>query len=346
MTDDTATAATTHACCAPAGPVGPGSAAQQTRGAPVGPSTGMVRVDGGAFLMGTNDPHGHPADGEGPVHRVHLDPFWISGTAVSNAAFTAFVDATGHRTGAQVAGWSFVFGGLLPDDFPPTHGVAQAPWWRQVFGADWRHPEGPQSDLQGRLDHPVVHVTWHDAQAYCRWAGYRLPTEAEWEYAARGGLRRAAFPWGDELEPGGTHRMNVWQGSFPNGNTLADGYLGTAPVGAFPPNGYGLYNMTGNVWEWCGDWFDPRFYRRSPRHNPTGPSRGSLRVMRGGSYLCHASYCRRYRVGARSGNGPGSSTGNLGFRCVRSLSDASVDGATPARATPSSVPGDGEAAAT
>jgi formylglycine-generating enzyme required for sulfatase activity len=209
-----------------------------------------------------------------------------------------------------------VFAGLLPDDFEPTRGVAQAPWWRQVYGADWAHPEGPQSNVDGRGDHPVVQVSWRDASAYCAWAGLRLPTEAEWEYAARGGLEGAVFPWGNDLEPGGEHRMNVWQGTFPTENSLDDGFLGTAPVDAFAPNRFGLHNMTGNVWEWCADWYDPSYYGRSPAQNPTGPERGSNHVMRGGSYLCHASYCGRYRVGARSGNGPDSSVGNLGFRCV------------------------------
>jgi formylglycine-generating enzyme required for sulfatase activity len=159
-------------------------------------------------------------------------------------------------------------------------------------------------------------VSWNDAQAYCRWSGTRLPTEAEWEYAARGGRTSSVFPWGVELEPDGRHMMNVFQGTFPGHNNVADGYAGTAPVDAFPPNGFGLHNMTGNVWEWCADWFDPAYYRHSPRENPTGPDTGTHRVMRGGSYLCHASYCRRYRVAARSANTPDSSTGNLGFRVV------------------------------
>jgi formylglycine-generating enzyme len=281
------------------------------------PNLGMVRLDGGDFLMGTDGPWAYEGDGERPVHRVTLDPFWIGTTAVTNAAFATFVEATGHVTDAERYEWSFVFAGLLPEDFEDTRAVAQTPWWRQVFGATWRTPEGPQSDIAGREDHPVVHVSWLDASAYAEWAGARLPTEAEWEYAARGGLVGQLFPWGNDLEPDGRHRMNVWQGKFPTENTLADGYFGTAPVTAFPPNGYGLHNPTGNVWEWCADWYDPGYYRVSPAANPTGPDSGTNRVMRGGSYLCHASYCRRYRVGSRSANGPDSSTGNLSFRCAR-----------------------------
>jgi formylglycine-generating enzyme required for sulfatase activity len=277
----------------------------------------MVRLEGGTFLMGTADPDGYPADGEGPVHAVTLQPFWIDPTAVTNARFGAFIEATGHVTAAASFGWSFVFGGLLPDDFPDTAGVAAAPWWRQVFGADWAHPEGPQSDIEGREDHPVIHVSWDDARAYCAWSGTRLPTEAEWEYAARGGLEQQRYPWGSDLEPSGEHRMNVWQGTFPAENSNADGWYGTAPVNSFPPNGYGLHNATGNVWEWCADWFAPDSYGTSPGEDPIGPDAGTHRVMRGGSYLCHESYCNRYRVAARSGNSPDASTGNLGFRCVR-----------------------------
>jgi formylglycine-generating enzyme len=278
---------------------------------------GTVLLAGGAFLMGTDDGVGYPQDGEGPVRSVTLRPFRIDPMAVSNARFAAFVAATGYVTDAQRWGWSFVFAGLLPDDFPETRAAAAAPWWRQVEGADWQHPEGPQSGIDARGQHPVVHVTWADAMAYCIWAGSRLPTEAEWEYAARGGLEQRRYPWGDELTPGGQHRCNIWQGEFPRSNTVDDGYYGTAPVDAFEPNGFGLYNMCGNAWEWCADWFSPRFHINGPREDPTGPPDGTHRVIRGGSYLCHESYCYRYRVAARSANTPDSSTGNTGFRCAR-----------------------------
>jgi sulfatase modifying factor 1 len=283
------------------------------------PTSELIDLPGGSFIMGTNGRYGYPADGEGPEHEVVLRPFSIARFAVTNADFARFVTATRHRTEAEAFGWSFVFGGLLPDGFPPTRGVAAAPWWRQVEGADWTHPEGPQSDLEGRARHPVVHVSWNDARAYCAWSGTRLPSEAEWEYAARGGLGGCRFPWGEELEPGGEHRMNVFQGTFPGENTCGDGYAGTAPVGSFPANGFGLHDVTGNVWEWTADWFDPGYYARSPRQDPHGPERGTMRVMRGGSYLCHASYCNRYRVDSRSSNGPDASTGNLGFRVARDL---------------------------
>jgi formylglycine-generating enzyme len=280
---------------------------------------GLVNLPAGNFLMGSVDPFVYPKDGEGPVHEVILRPFAIDPYAVSNDRFEAFVAATGHVTDAERWGWSFVFEGLLPDDYPPTRSVAAVPWWRQVDGAQWRRPEGPHSDLSDRGEHPVVHVSHNDALAYCEWAGTRLPSEAEWEFAARGGLEGQVFPWGDELEPRGEHRMNVWQGDFPMRNTAADGYVGTAPVDAFPPNGYGLHNTTGNVWEWTADWFDPRWYRSSPRESPLGPPAGERRVTRGGSYICHASYCHRYRVSARSSNVPDDATGNLGFRVAADL---------------------------
>ncbi|WP_344392718.1 formylglycine-generating enzyme family protein [Streptomyces vastus] len=263
----------------------------------------MVTVPTGEFLMGSQDALAYPADGEGPVRTVHVDAFSIDACTVTNAQFARFAADTGHRSLAERTGWSFVFAGLLPDDFPPTRSVVGAPWWRQVEGADWRHPDGPHSTWEDRADHPVVHVDFHDARAYCSWAGKRLPTEAEWERAARGGLHGKVFPWGDELEPGGRPRMNVWQGDFPNRHPTADGWYGTCPVEAYEPNGFGLYNATGNVWEWCDAPFSPA-------------GDGQERVAKGGSYLCHASYCRRYRVAARQGLPPDSTTGNVGFRCA------------------------------
>lgn len=278
------------------------------------PADQFVTIPEGVFDMGTDDPRGYPADGEGPIHEVELDAFGLARFAVTNDHFGAFVEATGHRSTAEAFGNSFVFGGLLPDDFPPTRAVAAAPWWREVDGADWQHPEGPQSDISGRGDHPVVHVSWLDAMAFCEWSDTRLPTEAEWERAARGGRSGHHFPWGDEREPDGAHRMNVFQGTFPSADAGDDGWVGTAPVGSFDPNDFGLYDMTGNVWEWCADWFDPRYYSHSPRRSPAGPPQGTSRVTRGGSYLCHDSYCWRYRVDSRSGNTPDSTTGNTGFR--------------------------------
>lgn len=267
--------------------------------------------------MGDHFGEGYPDDGELPVHEVELSPFFIDPTPVTNAQFAAFVKATGWVTEAETLGVSAVFH-LAYGGSPAhvLHAVAGTPWWLAVRGADWRHPEGPDSDVVHRQNHPVVHVTWNDAQAYCAWAGKTLPTEAQWEYAARGGLHGTRFPWGDELTPRGRWRCNIWQGTFPTHNTEDDGYLTTAPVKAFPPNGHGLYQTSGNVWEWCADWFSPDYYAHSPRRDPTGPDSGVARVMRGGSYLCHDSYCNRYRVAARSKNTPDSASANVGFRCA------------------------------
>ena len=283
-----------------------------------GSTRGMVELPGGSFLMGTVDASGFPADGEGPVREVSVDPFHIDASAVTNRDFSRFVKSTRYVTEAERFGWSFVFHLLLTPRArrASQQAVAEAPWWVRVDGASWRHPDGPGSDVKTRMAHPVVHVSRNDAMAYCEWAGKRLPTEAEWEYAARGGLEQMTYPWGDDLTPGGEHRCNIWQGTFPDLNTAEDGYLGTAPAKAFPPNEFGLYNVAGNVWEWTGDWFSPTYHVDGPRDNPSGPDFGTAAVTRGGSYLCHESYCNRYRVAARTSNTPDSSTGNTGFRCV------------------------------
>jgi formylglycine-generating enzyme required for sulfatase activity len=346
-------------CCSPdrdaVDPVSAGSGTGSTDPAPTRPDPAgtdpnrghptraglaeVVWVPGGEFVMGDDSSWSYPADGEGPARRVRVSPFGIDATAVSNADFATFVDETGHVTDAERFEWSFVFAGFLPDGFPDTRGVVGAEWWRQVFGASWRHPEGPQSDVEGRLDHPVLHVSWTDAVAFATWAGKRLPTEAEWERAARAGSS-TTFPWGDELEPGGHHRANVFQGTFPGENTAADGWAGACPVDAFEPNGFGLFNMIGNVWEWTADrWSAHRFdayagsgaLRAGPAGamasaveeagdaviiDPTGPGFGDGRTMKGGSYLCHASYCRRYRPAARMSSTADSSAGNVGFRCA------------------------------
>ncbi|WP_082717060.1 formylglycine-generating enzyme family protein [Microterricola viridarii] len=270
------------------------------------------------FQMGDPFRDGKPGDGEHFLHDVTLDAFAIDATSVTNADFAAFVDATGYRTEAETFEFSAVFHLALAA--PRNDLLSQAPgtpWWIGVRGADWRHPGGSLSDLDGLAEHPVVHVSWNDAMAYCQWAGRRLPTEAEWECAARGGAHGQRFPWGDELmSPLGHWQCNIWQGDFPRSNTLADGWLTTAPVRSFSPNRYGLWQAVGNVWEWCSDWFDPRAYLTGDNTNPQGPARGGARVLRGGSFLCHDSYCNRYRSAARSSNTADSSMSNAGFRTV------------------------------
>ena len=283
------------------------------------PLGGLIELPGGTFEMG-NEEDAYPADGEGPVREVILSGFAISATAVTNAEFAEFVGVTGHQTTAEVEGWSFVFAGLLPDDFPPTRGVLGAEWWRQVEGADWRHPEGPDSRLTAdgdRWHHPVVHVSWFDAVGFAAWADGRLPTEAQWEYAARGGLDQKRLPWGDATAPNGQHRCNIFTGTFPVEDTAEDGWAGTCPVDEYEPNGYGLYNCSGNVWEWCADWFTAHHSDEDPLLDPSGPPMGLDRVAKGGSYLCHDSYCHRYRVGARLGLLPDSTLGHHGFRLAR-----------------------------
>ena len=295
-----------------------GDALQRIR---TGSEADLRPIPGGEFLMGSADADGWPADGEGPVRAVTLQPYLIDAACVTNEQFNGFVNATGHKTEAEAFGWSFVFQLFLSAKqlAQVTQRVAGSEWWCRIDGATWRHPEGPGSTIKQRWDHPVVHVSWRDAVTYAAWAGKRLPTEAEWECAARGGLVQQRFPWGDELMPGGRHRCNIWQGVFPTRNTAEDGHVGTAPAKSFKPNGYGLYNVAGNIWEWCHDWFSPDFHATGPRVDPTGPPAGTRKVIRGGSYLCHHSYCNRYRVGARTANTPDSSTGNTGFRCVRDV---------------------------
>ena len=281
----------------------------------------MALIPAGVFGFGCDRREGHAADGEGPARPVHVDAFHIDRYGVTNRRFARFVAATHYVTDAERIGWSFVFAGLLPDTFEETRGVAAAPWWRQVFGASWRHPEGPHSGIDDRAELPVIHVSHDDAVAFCAWAGKRLPTEAEWEKAARGGLEGKRFPWGDEETPAGQHRCNVWQGTFPSDNACDDGFYGLAPIDAFAPNGFGLHNMSGNAWEWCADWFTPRrFSEVAPgagSSSPAPPATGARRVMRGGSYLCHPSYCWRYRNAARSASTPATATGHVGFRCAR-----------------------------
>jgi formylglycine-generating enzyme required for sulfatase activity len=278
----------------------------------------MVRLEGCHFLMGSQSEDTFPADGEGPVREVMVDSFYISKFPVTNAQFQEFIASSGYVTEAQRFGWSWVFRNHLPE-IQQVPLVSGTPWWRQIAGADWSHPEGPDSSVTARPNYPVVQVSWNDALAYCDWAGVRLPTEAEWEFAARGGLEQKTFPWGDELTPGGRHMCNIWQGSFPDCDLAEDGFSSPAPVDSFQPNGYGLHTVVGNTWEWCADYFDSHWHEGATQVNPVGPPHGITRVMKGGSYLCHASYCYRFRNAARTANTPESATGNIGLRVARDL---------------------------
>ena len=267
----------------------------------------LVEIAGGEFLMGS-DHFPHPEDGEGPARPVRVDGFQLARFATRNDEFAEFIAATGYQTDAERVGGSFVF------DPVQTHSperLAHAPWWRYQQGASWRNPLGdnaaPADDL------PVVQISHNDARAYAQWAGARLPTEAEWEYAARGGLEQCPFPWGSQLTPNDEHHCNVWQGSFPNDNSEADGFYGAAPVNSFAPNGYGLFNMTGNTWEWVADRFS-RLHSPKLQINPKGPLSGKRFVMKGGSFLCHDSYCSRYRTSSRTANLPHASAVHIGFR--------------------------------
>ncbi|MFC6464215.1 formylglycine-generating enzyme family protein [Marinilactibacillus sp. GCM10026970] len=271
----------------------------------------MIYIEGGSFLMGSEDDDAHIEDREGPVREEIVESFLIDQTAVTNGSFKQFIDETGYQTEAEIYGWSFVFHLLLSEEVKSQvqNVPAQTPWWCVVAGANWSQPEGPGSSIEDRMDHPVVHVSWNDAMAYCAWSGKRLLNEKEWEYAARGGLIQQRFSWGNELNPDQRHMCNIWQGSFPSENSAEDGYIGTSPVKAFPKNRFGLYGMAGNVWEWCSNNFDWDL------DNVDNTSK----TVKGGSYLCHDSYCNRYRVAARTSNTIDSSTGNMGFRCAKDI---------------------------
>jgi formylglycine-generating enzyme required for sulfatase activity len=309
------------------------------------PPAGMVWIPGGDFTMGTDAQEGWPE--ERPAHRVRVDGFFMDATEVTNVEFRAFIAATGYVTTAEKAPSLEEIMSQVPPGTPPPAKESLVPgalvftppagrvdlndfsqWWSWTPGASWRHPEGPGSSIADRDNHPVVQVSWDDANAFARWAGMRLPTEAEWEFAARGGLKNKSYVWGDEGPSEARPLANIWQGEFPHSNTAQDGFARTSPVKSFPPNGYGLFDMAGNVWEWCADWYDRELYRRRAGGelvvNPAGPERSfdpsrpyeRLRVQRGGSFLCNDSYCSRYRPSARHGGSPDTGMSHVGFRCA------------------------------
>jgi len=324
---------------------------QQTEVEPQSPSLdtpeGMAWIPGGEFSMGCADPRGQPFGGPDPmrdarpIHRVHVDGFWMDRTEVTNARFAEFVAATGYVTVAERPPRPEDFPGAPPENLVPGALVFTPPevlvplnnhyvWWNYVPGADWRHPTGPESSVAGHDDDPVVQVAHEDAAAFAVWSGKRLPTEAEWECASRGGLTGMLYPWGNEFMPGGRFMANTWQGRFPLQNSAADGYVGAAPVGRYPANAYGLHDMSGNVWEWCSDWYRHDTYATAhaagkPERNPLGPQESfdplepheKKRVLRGGSFLCTEEYCSRYIVGTRGKGEPSSGCNHIGFRCVK-----------------------------
>lgn len=309
--------------------------------------TGMVKIPSGEFMMGASDNEGR--QDEYPQHKVKVNSFWMDATEVTNAQFKKFVMATGYITTAEKKpDWEEMkkqlpAGTPKPDDSllvasslvfnPPNHPVSlndASQWWAWKQGANWKHPEGPGSDIRGKDNYPVVQVSWDDAMAYCKWAGKRLPTEAEWEWAARGGLINAEYPWGNEAVEDGKPKANTWQGSFPYKNIKWDKFYSAAPVKSFLPNGYGLFDMAGNVWEWCSDWYRPDYYesiKNKTSINPQGPP-GSYdpmeptipkKVVRGGSFLCNAAYCKGYRVTSRMKTSPDTGLDHTGFRCVKDI---------------------------
>jgi sulfatase modifying factor 1 len=310
---------------------------------------GMVWIPGGEFSMGSDETGesmcglpGVTRDSQ-PIHRVYVDGYWMDATDVTNAQFEKFVDATGYVTIAERTPTAEEFPGAPPENlvagstvFTPTSGPVALndyfQWWRYQKGANWRHPEGPETDIKGKGSYPVVQIAYDDAVAYAKWAGKRLPTEAEWEFAARGGLTGNLYAWGNEFKPGGKHMANTYQGEFPVKNTAEDGFAGIAPVKSFPANGYGLYDMGGNVWQWCSDWYRPDYYARlklasgdAVVRNPQGPESSydpaepsdKKRVHKGGSFLCTDQYCTRYMVGTRGKGEISTGANHLGFRCVQ-----------------------------
>jgi len=344
---ETQRVATQPAAESPPKPVAAQPAAQAAPSKPA--PEGMVWIEGGEFTMGTNDPQAH--DSERPAHRVRVRGFWVDATEVTNAQFRKFVDATGYRTTAErPIDWEVMKAQLPPGTpkppdeqlgagslvFTPPAGALPpgglddlSNWWRWQLGADWKHPEGPEDSIEGKDDYPVVHVSYEDAIAYATWAGKRLPTEAEWERAARGGVDGAKYAWGDVFAPGGKRMANTWQGRFPEAVEDQDGYPRIAPVKMFPPNAFGLYDTIGNVWEWCSDWYRPDTYRLDGDSeltiDPKGPEKSydpeepfqPKRVTRGGSFLCSSNYCTNYRPSARRGTATDSGMSHLGFRCVK-----------------------------
>ena len=309
---------------------------------------GMLKIPGGEYSMGASDDEGR--QDEYPQHKVKVNGFWMDATEVSNAQFQKFINATGYVTTAEIKpDWEELkkqlpAGTPKPDNSllvasslvftPPDHTVSlndASQWWTWTKGADWKHPQGPDSTIKEKENYPVAHISWDDAMAYCKWAGKRLPTEAEWEWAARGGLTGNKYPWGNEDIETGKIKANTWQGKFPNENATLDKYYSASPVGSFAPNAYGLYDMAGNVWEWCSDWYRQDYYQQfkgQSVENPKGPADSydpmeptvPKKVVRGGSFLCNASYCKGYRVTSRMKTSPDTGLEHTGFRCVKDIS--------------------------
>jgi formylglycine-generating enzyme len=329
---------------------------------PAAPPSGMVWIRGGEFSMGAQTMPGMNNVGmqatldSRPIHRVYVDGFFMDTTDVTNAQFEKFVTATGYVTVAERKPRPEDYPGAPPENLvagsvvfsPPDHPVSlenHLQWWNYVPGANWRHPEGPNSSIAGKADYPVVHIAYEDAEAYAKWAGKRLPTEAEWEFAARGGLAGKLYAWGDDFRPDGKWMANTHEGHFPDKDTGEDGYTGIAPVAKFPPNGYGLYDMAGNVWQWTSDWYRPDYYRQlaaGVARNPQGPDSAfdpsepghQKKVQRGGSFLCTDQYCSRYMVGTRGKGDADTGTNHLGFRCVMTAAQLQVRLNNPAMNNP------------